>query len=326
MRNHPNPNPSNPSPSFSRFIGCDVGKASLVFFQTGDAATHAIANDRASIKAFAATLDPGCFLVCEATGGYEALLLSVWTSMGRAAHRADARKVKAFIRSLGVLGKTDDIDARQLERYAKERHAILPLWQPVDPNRQKLQALVLTRQDMVADRVAWTNRLKAPGVDNARSHMAKILKCLQAQITAIEAEIDALIKKTASLRQSEQVLSAIPGIGARTAATLLALMPELGTMDRRQAAALAGLAPHPQKSGATDAYRRTKGGRPLVKKALFLAAMSAAKNHPQLKLAHQRLREAGKKPMVALTAIMRKLIVIANAKLRDSFKEGVKFV
>jgi transposase len=314
-----------PNP-FCRFIGCDVGKTTLVFFELGNNTTHTIANRKADIERYVAAFDSQCFFVCEATGGYESLLLKVLTCAGMAAHRADARKVKAFIRSYGVLGKTDDIDARQLAHYAIERHEQLPLWQEPNQNRQKLQSLVLARQDMVADRVAWTNRLKAPGADNAQAYIMAILDCIKSQIAAIESDIDMLIKINAQLRQSEQVLSAIPGIGTRTAATLLALMPELGTLDRRQTAALAGLAPHPKQSGATSGYRRTKGGRPQVKKALFMAAMSASKTHPQLKQTYQRLINAGKKPMVALTAIMRKLIVIANAKLRDDAKSTLAII
>jgi transposase len=109
-------------------------------------------------------------------------------------------------------------------------------------------------------------------------------------------------------------LVAIPGVGQKTAAALIALMPELGSLSRRQAVALAGLAPHPNQSGQTDAYRRTRGGRPEVKRVLFMAAISAAKHNPTLSAFYKRL-SAGKKPLVAILAIMRKLVVIANAKL-----------
>lgn len=313
MHNHPNPHPAP-----SRFIGCDVGKSSLVVSEHGHAATREIANRKADIEAFAAKLDSDCLLVCEATGGHEGLLLDVITATGLAVHRADARKVKAFIRSHGVLGKTDAIDARQLALYAKERHESLPLWQTPNPNRKQLQSLVLARQDMVADRVAWSNRLKAPGAQQAQAHMREILACLEAHISAIEAQISTILKGTPELNRDEQILAAIPGIGPKTAATLIALMPELGTLGRRQAAALAGLAPHPKQSGASNGYRRTRGGRPLVKKALFMAALNACQYNRQLRQTYQRLIKAGKKPIVALTAIMRKLIVIANAKMRDA--------
>jgi transposase len=308
MHNHVNP---------TRFIGCDVGKTSLVFFEIGDSASCTLANRRTDIEAFAGRFDQTCLIVCEATGGHEALLLDVLTKMGIPAHRADARKVKAFIRSFGTLGKTDDIDARHLAHYAKERYVKLPLWRSQDENLQKLQTLVLARQDMVDTRTAFTNRLKAPGAKHARAQYEALVKALKAQITAIETAIKALVKSTQKLSQRQAVLISIPGIGAKTATALIALMPELGTMHRRQAAALAGLAPHPRQSGAANAYRRTKGGRPHVKHALFMAALGASTQRSKLNPAYRHFIQNGKKPMVALTAIMRKLIVVANAKLRD---------
>ena len=111
-------------------------------------------------------------------------------------------------------------------------------------------------------------------------------------------------------------MRAIPGIGQTTAAALIALMPELGSLPRRKAAALAGLAPHPRQSGASEGYRKVRGGRPDVKRVLFMAALSASRNNPALRAFYDRLVENGKKPLVAITAIMRKLVVIANAKLK----------
>jgi transposase len=308
MSDFPNP--------FYRFIGCDVGKTALVFSSLGETSTQTIPNTKAAVSGFVSKLDTNCLVVCEATGGHEALLLTCLSAADIPAHRADARKVKAFIRSYGVLGKTDDIDAKQLALYASERHNQLALWQEPNRNAQDLQSLILTRQDLVA----WNNRLKAPGTTAAAPRIKAMLKAIKAQIAAIERDIAATIKASKHLTKTLDVLSTIKGVGITTAATIIALMPELGTMDRRQAAALAGLAPHPKQSGATNAYRRTKGGRPNVKKAIFMAAMSASKHNPQLKPAYQRLINAGKKPIVALTAIMRKLIVIANAKIRDLIK------
>jgi transposase len=148
-----------------------------------------------------------------------------------------------------------------------------------------------------------------------------LLVASDAQIKAIEADINALCAACEPIAKAVNVLIAIPGVGQKTAAALIALialMPELGSLPRRQAAALAGLAPHPNQSGQTDAYRRTRGGRPEVKRVLFMAAISAAKHHPTLSAFYKRLLNAGKKPLVAITAIMRKLVVIANAKLRTA--------
>lgn len=150
-----------PTPSY--FIGCDVGKASIVVFDSRDGRTRTVPNQGDALAAFAESLDDTGLVICEATGGHEDLLLKAMIQTGRPAHRADARKVKAFIRSFGILGKTDAIDAKVLARYGEERHAGLARWQAPDQHRDRLQALVLARRDMVAQRLACTNRLKAPG-------------------------------------------------------------------------------------------------------------------------------------------------------------------
>ena len=304
----------------TRFIGCDVGKASIVVFDSRSGRLTTIPNRRDPLEAFVASLDDACLIVCEATGGYEDALLDAAVRAGRAAHRADARKVKAFIRSFGILGKTDAIDAKALAIYAEERHARLTRWQPSDPARDRLQALVLTRRDLVDQRVAFTNRRGAPGAEPVARYLEALLACLNTQITALDAEVEALIRVTDRLKRAETVLRTIAGIGAKTAAALLALMPELGHIDRRKAAALAGLAPHPNQSGGHDASRRTKGGRPDIKQILFMPSLSAARHDPTLSIVYKRLIANGKKPMVATIAIMRKIIVIANARLRDAFE------
>ncbi len=308
----------------TRFMGCDVGKASIVIFDSHDGRTTTVSNRREDLLAFAKTLDQTCLqtclLVCEATGGHERILLDIALQAGCPTHRADARKVKAFIRSFGTLGKTDAIDARALALYGQERHARLPRWQVPDPHRERLQALVLTRRDLVAQRLAFSNRLGAPGGEHAEAFLTPLLASFDTQIAAIEAEVTALISHHAGLHRASKTLQSIAGIGAKTAAALLATMPELGSLNRRQVAALAGLAPHPNQSGTREAYRRTKGGRPEVKRVLFMAALSAAKHNTTLSAAYKHLIATGKKPLVAITAIMRRLIVIANAKLRDDAK------
>ena len=234
----------------------------------------------------------------------------------RSVHRADARKVKAFIRSFGTIGKTDAIDAKALARYGSDRCAELARWQARDRERLRLQGLVLARRDMVRDRLAYANRRAAPGAEPAQAHLDALLASFDAQIKAIDADINVLTAQCQPIARAVNTLVAIEGMGAKTATALIALMPELGSLARRQAAALAGLAPHPRQSGELDAYRRTRGGRPEVKRVLFMAALSARKHNPTLKAFFERLVLAGKKPLVAITAIMRKLVVIANAKLK----------
>jgi transposase len=298
------------------FVGCDVGKVEIVVFDSRTGRTTKISNTGAALARFAASLDPDALVICEATGGYEAFLLEALVTAGRPVHRADARKVKAFIRSLGILGKSDAIDACALARYGSERHDRLARWQPRDRQRDRL--LVSTRRDLVRQRVAFRNRLQAPGMAPIEPRLSRILAALDAEIAGLDTDIDTLINACEPLRQTVSVLRSIAGIGQTTAAQLAALMPELGTLGRRQAAALAGLAPHPRQSGSNDAYRRTRGGRPEIKQTLFMAALAAARHNPTLRDFYQRLKHNGKKPIVALIAVMRKIIVIANARIRDA--------
>jgi transposase len=309
----------NPTPkTFLGFIGCDVGKSRVIVFDSRSGQTVSLLNQPAALADWAARIRAGV------SGGvrghwrirsrFARRCVGGWPS----AHRADARKVKAFIRSFGTLGKTDVIDARALAGYGRERHAQLALWRPSNAERDRLHALVTTRTGLVAARQACRNRLAAPGGGHVRAHLQPLLDCLSAQIAAIEAAIEAALDAHPPMREAAQTLRAIAGIGPTTAATLLALMPELGHLNRRQAAALAGLAPHPRQSGTLDAYRRTRGGRPHVKRAMFMAALSAVRYNKPLTAFYGRLVANGKKKLVALTAVMRKLIVIANAKIRQA--------
>jgi transposase len=300
----------------SSFVGCDVGKREIVVFDSRRQATSRIANTPEALARFAAGLDPGALVICEATGGYEADLLEALVAAGRDAHRADARKVKAFIRSFGTLGKNDKLDARAIARYGEERHDRLARWRPADKDRLALSALVLTRQDMVTDRTAWSNRRNAPGAIAAM--IDPICQILDEQISAVDAAIKSLLNACQHLKRDVATVRTIKGLAAVTAPGLLALMPELGTLDNKQAAALAGLAPHPNQSGSRDGYRNVRGGRPQVRRLLFMAALTAARCDPQLRIFYQRLIANGKKRIVAITAVMRKIVIIANARLREN--------
>jgi len=304
------------STSLPRVLGCDVGKDEIVVFDAASGRARRIPNRPEALAAFAAELDHDCLIVCEATGGYELALLAALLAAGVPAHRADARKVKAFIRSFGILGKSDTIDAKALTRYGTERRALLPLWRARDEERVRLQSLVLARRDLVGDRVAYQNRRNAPGAEALRGTFDALIAAIENAIAEIEAEIRALTESCDPIREAVEALVAIPGFGQTTAVAVVALLPELGTIDNKQIAALAGLAPHPHQSGAEYRYRRTRGGRPEVKKTLFMAAMAARRHNPELAAFFNRLVARGKKPIVALTAVMRKLVVIANAVVK----------
>jgi transposase len=301
----------------ARFIGCDVGKASVTVFDSADGTARTIPNRAPDLRRLAARLGTGCLVVCEATGGYEARLLQAMIVAGVPAHRADARKVKAFIRSFGTLGKSDAIDAAALARYGAERHAGLALWQQPDPVREELQSLVTTRMDLVQLRQAQRNRLQAPGAVAVASALQAVVRTVQAQIRAIEAKIAALIRAHPALSREVAILRDMRGVGAVTAAALVAMMPEVGRIPAKKAASLAGVAPHPHESGQRIGYRKTRGGRPEVKRTLFMAALVASQGEGALADTYRRLIARGKKPIVAITALMRKIIVIANARIRD---------
>ena len=308
----------------SRLVGCDVGKSAVVVFDSLIGRITEIANDADALATLAADLardaPSACLVVCEATGGYESALLAAVAAAGIPAHRADARKVKAFIRSLGRLGKTDAIDARALARYGQERHADLCRWQPPLRVGEDLSTLSRLRTRLVKQRVALTNQLQAPGGAVVRHRLQAIREVVSGQITAIEAEMRDLVDSDPATAAAVALIEDIPSCGHRTAVTLAAVMPELGTLSRRRAASLAGLAPHPRQSGQHEGYRRVRGGRPEIKRALFMAAMAARNHNPDLKTVYDRLITNGKKPLVALTALMRKLITIINARIRDARK------
>ncbi|EIZ78119.1 transposase [Novosphingobium sp. Rr 2-17] len=291
--------------SLPHVIGCDVAKREIVVFDTATQATRAIANTPAALDAFAHSLDPDCLVVCEATGGYESALLAALLAHGRPAHRACARRVKAFIRSHGIQGKSDAIDARWIARYGTERHDRLARWAPVEAWRDQLRAMAGARRDLVCQRTAMGNRLKAPGAQAVAQQLRTVIAALDKAIGQLAKAMTDLVRRHTMLEATVQTLRSIPGVGPVTALELTAFMPELGTLSSRQAAALAGLAPHPRQSGNREGYRRTCGGRQTLKPTLFMAALSAARHHPQLAQFNQRLRANGKKPIVAITATMR---------------------
>ena len=296
-------------------LGFDIAKETIA---VSDGRTvQLIDNRRGAIRRFLR----GChadFALCEPTGGHEAILLEECLRLDLPAHRVDTRKLKAFIRSRGQLGKSDAIDARELAAYGLERWASLPLWCAPDPCQERLKALVRRRDDLVATRVAEQNRAKAPGASDLAATFKAVLAVLERQIKHVDQAIQALMHSRPLLKHKLTVVTAMPGIARITAAALLAAMPELGHMDRKQAAALAGLAPHPNESGKKIGYRKMRGGRPNVRTILFMPAMQAACGRGEFAAFYKRLIAAGKKPILVLAAVMRKIVITLNARLRDA--------
>jgi transposase len=299
-----------------RCLGFDIAKDTITVADGTARATRTIANRRGTIRSFLKNCGAD-LAICEPTGGHERLLLEECLAAGLPVHRADTLKLKGFIRSFGTLGKTDAIDAARLADYGRERWSILPLWVEPGPHEKRLQALIRRRRDLIAIKVAEQNRAKAPGAgDLARSFKA-VLATIQRQIETLDRAIQTLVDQSSALKRRAAVCTAMDGIGLGSAAALLATMPELGTMTRHQAAALAGLAPHPNDSGTLAGYRRMRGGRHEVRTILFMPALRAAAGKGEFAAFYKRLLGNGKKPIAALAAVMRKIIVTLNARLRD---------
>lgn len=298
-------------------LGFDVAKDTITVFDSQTGQTKIIENSSKALRAYLKSFAQTGLAVCEPTGGHEAVLLAELVAAGLPCHRVDTLKTKAFQRSFGTLAKTDAIDAKSLARYGQDRWSSLSLFSPAQFQQAELAALIARRRDLVAMKVAETNRLKAPGSRIVKTSCKASLRSLTRLLASIDAEIDKLIEGCQVLRRRIDICRTLPGVGPRTAISLAALMPELGTLNRRQAAALAGVAPHPRDTGTIRGYRKMRGGRPEVRTVLFMAALAATRAKGQLRAFYQRLIENGKKPIVAIAAVMRKIIVVLNAKLRD---------
>lgn len=304
---------------YNNFVGVDIGKFSFVVSVHGQKQLKEYDNDSSGIQSFIKDyqkyLNKG-FCVLETTGGYEMRLVLTLCEAGYAVHRANTRKVKHFIRSLGNAAKTDKLDGKALALYGYERSARLECFTPQSKKALALYELVQRRQDLKRLLVAEKNRLQAPRANLVQESCRVMIETINQQIQLITEQINTFIEQDSGLKAKKEILKSIPGIGDITANELLVLLPELGTLSRRQIASLAGVAPIANDSGTYKGYRATGHGRSDIKPILFMAAMAARNSNSHLKSFYNRLVEAGKKKMVAITALMRKIIVIANARLK----------
>lgn len=304
---------------YNNFIGIDIGKFTFVTAIHGKKETKEYKNNLEGITSFIKdhqNIIANSLCIVEATGGYEINLLITLCKQDFKVHRANTRKVKNFIRSLGNEAKTDVLDARFLALYGFERSDRLELFQPQSTKNIELRELVQRRSDLKQILVAEKNRLQSPKPDFVKASCNAVMEVILKEVTAIDEQINLLISENQSLQAKKDIIKTVPGIGNVVANELLIMLPELGTLDRRKIASLAGLAPKANDSGTLNGYRRVANGRNCVKPILFLAAMAARNSKSVLRTFYEKLIARGKKKMVALTALMRKIIVIANAKLR----------
>ena len=223
--------------------------------------------------------------------------------------------MRRFAEAVGTRAKTDTVDARLIAVMAAQLE--LPATPPLDQVTRDLKALQIARQGLVKDRTTAKNRVQSHQCRFLKSQPAARLRHVKSQLRALDAEIATLIAGDEHLARRRGILLTIPGISAITAAALLAEAPELGPLEGKAAASLAGLAPMTRQSGKWNGRAMIRGGRANLRHALYMTALVAARFNPDLKALHDRLISAKKPPKVALTALMRKLLILANALLRD---------
>ena len=298
------------------WIGIDVAKAWLDVASTAGEAVRRFANDPDGIAALVAALRPQApsLIVLEATGGHETAVTVALAAAGLPVAVVNPRQVRDFARASGPLAKTDALDARILARFAQRMQ---PPARPLpEATSQDLAALLARRRQLVEMRTAETNR-RPSLAPRLRTRLDEHVTWLSQQIAELDRELDQTLRESPVWQAQEARLRTIPGIGPVVARTLLGELPELGTLDRQQIAGLAGVAPLNQDSGQRTGARRIWGGRASVRAALYMAVVSAIRCNPVIRSCYQRLLAAGKPVKVAMVACMRKLLVFANAVLRD---------
>ena len=297
------------------YIGIDVAKGYLDVSWAGEA--RRFSNERSShatLVRWLKTSQRPVQLICEASGGYEQALLESLAEADLAVTLVQAVRVRQYARAAGILAKTDRIDAKVLAAFGS---AMQP--QPTSPlsaEQKRLRQYEAQRRHLSRTLVAEENRLAQLSCAELRTLSRSLIRKIKTQIKTLDRGINNLIAQDQTLCVKAQKLTAISGVGVRTAALLLAQMPELGQLNRRQAAALAGLAPFNHDSGSVRGKRAIFGGRPALRSGLYMAALSAARFNPILSNFYQRLRAKGKPHKLALTAVMRKLLLALNQTLK----------
>jgi transposase len=300
----------------AQYVGIDVSKDRLDVHVRPSGEAFAVARDGEGLAALVTRLQPLAphLVAVEATGGFE---MTVAAALGAAALPlvvVNPAQVRHYAQALGRRAKTDRIDAEMIARFAE---AARPEPRPLpDEATQALADLVTRRRQIIAMMVAERQRAARLPKRLKRS-CERVVRVLEAELSALDQDIDTTVRGSPAWRAKEDLLAAVPSVGDITARTLIADLPELGTLDRRKIAALVGIAPFTRQSGRWQGKSFIGGGRPKVRAALFVATMSAVRHNPTIRAFRRRLLAKGKPKMVVMVACMRKLLTILNAILRD---------
>ena len=309
------------SRGYDKFVGIDVSKDALDVHGLSAGSPSRFDNTAAGRAKLLTLLPPAgaCLSVVEATGGYERDLVAEAVTAGHHIAVVNPRQVRDFAKALGLLAKTDRIDAAVIARFAETTR---PVPEGYDERQEQLRELIVRRRQLLDHRTAEKNRCEMGHSPLVRKSVLKLIETLNKDLKRIEKAILQLVESNDDWRGRFERLTSVPGVGEQTAATLMAELPELGRLNRQQVAALVGVAPFNRDSGQFQGRRSIWGGRGTVRNVLYMAALSAKKHNPVIRAFAARLLAKGKPPKLVLTACMRKLLVILNAMLRSGESWG----
>ena len=301
-------------------VGIDVSKDRLDIAVRPSGLAFAVARNGAGLEQLVTRLrelSPSIVAI-EATGGFETVAAAALAGAGLPVAVVNPAQIRAFAKAINQRAKTDAIDAAVIAHFAQAT-GLEPRTVPDEATRL-LADLVARRRQIVEMIGAERQREKRVAIAHLRKSIARLLKALEKELASLDADIDDAVRGSPVWREKEDLLASVPGVGPVIARTLLAELPELGQLDRKQIAALAGLAPFTRQSGQWRGKSFIGGGRTVVRTVLFMGAMVAKQHNPILKAFFDRLVAAGKPKMVALIAVARKLLTILNAMVRDHQK------
>ncbi|QYJ16056.1 IS110 family transposase ISMno7 [Rubrobacter xylanophilus DSM 9941] len=297
--------------------GIDVSKDRLDVFVRPSGKAFVAANDEAGIGDLVVRLaeEGATLVVVEATGGYERPVAAALAAVGLPVAVVNPRQARDFARATGRLAKTDKLDAEILARFAE---AVGPEPRPVpDEEAREFAEVLARRRQLVGMLTAEKNRLGSATAEPVKKRIEAHVRWLEKELARTDRDLDGAIGSSPTMRENEALLRSVPGVGPVLARTLLAELPELGTLTHRRLAALAGVAPFSRDSGTLRGRRAVWGGRARVRAALYMGALVAARHNPTIREFYERLVKKGKPKKVALVACMRKLLAILNAVMRD---------
>ena len=299
------------------FVGIDVSKAWLDVAEHEQATFFRVRNNDQGIAELVERLQEiePTLVVLEATGGFEKLVVLELARADMPVVVTNPRRVRAFARSTGRLAKTDKLDAKVLAHFG---FAIRPEPRTLPGEvEERLTGLLTRRRQILNMLTVEKNRLQTVRAE-MRADIVEHIRWLEAKLAKLDKTIEQFVEDTPIWKRKDAILQSVPGVGPVTSCTLLAMLPELGKLNRQQIAALVGVAPVNKDSGRRQAKRRVYGGRATVRSVLYMAALSASKFNPVIREFYERLIKQGKEKKVALTACMRKLLVILNAMMRTN--------